>query len=60
MATDLNATITGLDGLGTQVGDFLTNITPGIVGFIATIGIVSAVIALIVAIVYLVKTKINF
>lgn len=60
MAVALNETITGLDGLGTQVGDFLTNLTPGLVGFIATLGIVSAIIGLIVAIVFLVKNKIKF
>lgn len=60
MAVALNETITGLDGLGTQVGDFLTNLTPGLVGFIATLGIVSAIIGLIMAIVFLVKNKIKF
>lgn len=60
MAVNLNDSVGGLANLGTEVGNFFTNITPGLVGFIATIGIVTAVVGVIVAVIFLIKKKINF
>jgi len=55
----INETITGLSGLGTDLGAFLTNITPGVVGFIVVIAIIGGVIAIIMAIAYLIKKKLK-
>ena len=55
----INETITGLSGLGKDLGAFLTNITPVVVGFIVVIAIIGGVIAIIMAIAYLIKKKLK-
>ena len=57
---NLSDVITGLGDLGTEIGAFLTNLTPGFVSFIATIAIVLAVVGIIVGISKVIETKIKF
>jgi len=51
--------ITGLSDLGTDLGAFLVNITPGIIGFVAGLAIAGAIVSLIVAIGTLIKRKLK-
>jgi len=51
--------ISGLGALGTDLGAFLTNITPGVVGFIVVLAIVGGVVAIVMAIAYLIKSKLK-
>jgi hypothetical protein len=52
-----NDTLEGLPTLGTQTGDFLGNLAPGLGKFILVIGVFAAIAGIIVAIVYIVKHK---
>lgn len=52
-----NDTLEGLPQLGTNVGDMLGNMAPGLFKFILLLGIGGGVVALIVAIIFVVKQK---
>ena len=61
MATNTSLTdITGqLPEVGSNVGDFLSNLTPGVVTFVFIVAIVSGVSAIILAIVLVIKSTIS-
>ena len=54
-----NDTLEGLPRIGSDIGNFLTNLAPGLGAFIIVMGILGGVAGIIVAIVYVVKTKIK-
>lgn len=54
-----NDTLTGLPQIGTDVGDFLTNLAPGVGAFIIIMGVFGGVASIIFAITTIVKRKIN-
>jgi len=60
MTTNLSNEITGLTGLGADLGGFFSGIAPGLVAFIVVLGIGCAVVAIIMAIVYVIKEKMKF
>lgn len=53
-----NDTLEGLPALGTQLGDFLSNLAPGIGAFVLIVGIFGGIVAIIVAIVYVIKKRV--
>ena len=55
----LDCTVTGLGDFGTDMGSFLTNLTPGVVGFIVVLAIIGGVVAIVMAIAYLIKKKLK-
>ena len=55
-----NDTLEGLPQMGTDLGDFLSGIAPGIGVFIIVIGVFAAIAAIVRAIANLINNKINF
>ena len=54
-----NDTLEGLPSVGSDVGDFLTNLAPGVGAFIIIMGVFGGVAAIIYAIVSVVKNKVR-
>jgi len=54
-----NDTLSGLPALGTQLGDFLGNMGPGLLKFLIVAGIAVGVAGVISGVIYLIKRKIN-
>ena len=54
-----NDTLAGLPNMGTDLGNFLTNIAPGIGIFIIILGVFGGVGAIVYAVVSLIKKKIR-
>jgi len=54
-----NDTLQGLPQMGSDLGDFLTNLAPGVGIFILLLGVFGGIAAIIYAIVVVVKRKIN-
>ena len=46
MGTNISQSITGLADLGTDLGGFMTNVTPGILNFIIPLAIVGGILAI--------------
>jgi len=55
MAVDVN--ITGLASTGTELGNFMTNVAPGLGQFLLIVGIMAAIVGLVTAIVYFIRKK---
>ena len=55
MSVDVN--ITGLADTGTELGNFMTNIAPGLGQFLLVVGIMAAIVGLVTAIVYFIRKK---
>jgi len=49
-----NDTLEGLPNMGSDLGDFLSNLAPGIGKFIITLGIFGGIIAIIGAVVFVI------
>lgn len=47
--------ITGLDTLGTQLGDFMSNLAPGLLTFILVMGVGGAIIGIILAVAFVIR-----
>lgn len=45
----INDSVSGLSELGTDLGGFMTNVTPGILAFVVPIAIVGGILAIIAA-----------
>lgn len=54
-----NTTLEGLPALGTQLGDFLGNLGPGMLKFLIVVGIATGVAGIIYAIITVIKSKIK-
>jgi len=54
-----NDTLEGLPDMGSDLGDFLSNLAPGVGIFILLLGIFGGIAAIIYGIVVVVKRKIN-
>ena len=54
-----NDTLEGLPNIGSDVGNFLTNLAPGVGAFIIILGVFGGVASIIYAIVSIVKRKIS-
>ena len=54
-----NDTLEGLPNVGTQVGEFLTNLAPGVGAFIIIMGVFGGVAAIVYAIVGVVKARVR-
>lgn len=52
---ETDCSIAGLSSFGTDLGAFLTNLTPGIVGLVFVLAIVGGVIGIIVALIFVVR-----
>jgi len=59
MATNISAQITGLGDFGTDLGNFLSNLAPGVGIFILLMGIFGGVGAIVYAIVVVIKKGVN-
>jgi hypothetical protein len=60
MATVIdNETLAGLPQLGTDLGDFLGNLAPGVGTFIIILAIFGGIGALIYAIVHMIRSKVS-
>lgn len=56
---NISESVSGLASFGTDLGGFLTNITPGIVGLVFVLAIIGGVIGIIGALVYVVRKAIK-
>ena len=54
-----NDTLEGLPSLGTDLGNFMSNMAPGLGAFIIILGVFGGVAAIIYAVVTLIKKKIR-
>jgi hypothetical protein len=54
-----NDTLEGMSSMGTQIGDFLSNLAPGIFKFTLLLGIAGGIVAIIYAVVTAVTKKIS-
>ncbi len=59
MVTNISAQITGLGDFGTDLGNFLSNLAPGVGIFILLMGIFGGVGAIVYAIVVVIKKGVN-
>ena len=57
--TTLTDTTGQLPQVGSDLGSFLTNLTPGVVGFVFILAIVGGVLAVIGGIVFVIKKAMN-
>jgi len=54
-----NDTLAGLPSVGSDVGNFLTNLAPGVGAFILILGVFAGVVGIIGGVVYIIKEKIK-
>ena len=54
-----NDTLENMDQLGTDIGDFMGNLAPGLGKFILIFAIFGGVAGIIAGVIYLIKKKIN-
>lgn len=54
-----NDTLEGLPAVGTQTGDFLGNLAPGLGKFLLIVGLFAGIVSVILAIVYVIRKKIK-
>lgn len=50
----INDSVSGLSELGTDLGGFMTNVTPGVLAFVVPIAIVGGILAIIGAFAYVI------
>lgn len=56
---NLTDVITGMGDLGTQLGDFMGNLAPGLLTFLIIMGVATAIVGVIFAIIYLIKKALS-
>ena len=56
---DVSTEITGLTGLGTDLGAFLSNVAPGVGVFVLLLGLFGGIAAIVYAIVAVIKKKVS-
>lgn len=54
-----NDTLEGLSNLGSETGEFLGNLAPGLGKFLLIVGIFGGIVGLITAIIFLIRKKIK-
>ena len=57
--TTLTDTTGQLPQVGSDIGSFLTNLTPGVVGFVFILAIVGGILAVIGGVVFVIKKAMN-
>ena len=54
-----NDTLEGLPSLGTQTGDFMGNLAPGLGKFLLIVGVFAGIAGIVYAIITLIKSKVR-
>lgn len=56
---NLTNTVVGLDDLGTELGNFMANLAPGLLTFLIIMGVATGIVGILFAIIYVIKKGMN-